>query len=128
MLRAASKLFGAVFILIGILGFIPAFTPDGKLLGLFEVNAVHNLIHLASGVVALVAGYASESASKTYFQVFGVVYALVALLGIFNVDGPLLGIVAHNAADLGLHVVIAAAALTLGFGPFGRRESAPATS
>jgi hypothetical protein len=115
MARLAAKVFGAVFILIGILGFVPAFTPDHHLLGIFHVNAVHNIIHLASGAAALVAGFASYKASKMYFQVFGVVYALVAVLGIFAGDKDILGLVAHNTADLFLHIAIAGAALYLGF-------------
>lgn len=115
MVRVAAKAFGAVFLLIGVLGFIPAFTPDNHLLSIFHVNTVHNLIHIASGVAALAAAYTSYQASKMYFQIFGVVYALVAVLGLFAGDKDILGIVAHNTADLLLHVVIAAAALYLGF-------------
>ena len=89
---------------------------DGLLLGIFEVNGVHNVIHLITGAVALWAGMSSAKNAKMYFQVFGVIYGLVAVLGIFDTDGPLLGIIAHNMADLMLHIVIAAAALYLGFG------------
>ena len=115
LVRKAAMVFGVVFVLVGILGFIPAFTPDGHLLGIFVVNGVHNMIHLLSGVAALLAS-SSYRYSKLYFQVFGVVYALVTLLGLFAGDSPLLGIVAHNVADIFLHAIIAAAALYLGFG------------
>jgi len=123
MVRTAAKVFGAVFILIGILGFVSALTPDGKLLGLFHVNALHNIIHLASGIVALIAAYGNYKSSKMYFQVFGVVYALVAVLGFVYGDKDILGVVASNMADTLLHVVIAASALYLGF---GTKESAEA--
>jgi hypothetical protein len=54
MVRTAAKLFGAVLVLVGILGFVPGITTDdGHLLGIFHVNAIHNIIHLASGAVAL---------------------------------------------------------------------------
>lgn len=115
MIRTAAKIFGAVFILIGILGFIPAFTPENRLLGIFEVNALHNVIHLASGVVALLAAFGNARSARLYFQVFGIVYGLVAVLGFFYGDQPLLGIVAHNMADTWLHVVITISALYLGF-------------
>ena len=114
-LKNRAVVFGIVFLLIGILGFVPAATPDNHLLGIFHVNDVHNIIHLASGAAALICGMISGEASKRYFQIFGIVYALVAVVGFFNVDGPLLGYVAHNMADLILHIVIAAAALFLGF-------------
>ena len=116
MVRTAAKAFGFVFVLIGILGFVPGLTTDGNLLGLFHVNVLHNIIHLASGIVALLAGYSSLRNSKLYFQVFGVVYALVAVLGFVSGDSDIVGLVANNMADNLLHVVIAVTALYLGFG------------
>jgi hypothetical protein len=116
MIRTAAKVFGVVFLLIGVLGFVPALNPDGNLLGIFHVNALHNIVHIASGIVALIAGfYPEERAAKMYFQVFGVVYALVAVLGFVYGSNDILGLVASNMADTLLHVVIAAAALYLGF-------------
>jgi hypothetical protein len=116
MLANISKLFGAVLLVVGILGFVPAFTPDGHLLGIFHVNAFHNMVHVLSGVAALAAGFSGYKYSKLYFQVFGVIYAIVAVLGVFYGDNPILGLIAHNMADLILHIVIAGTALTLGFG------------
>lgn len=116
MLSNIAKAFGAVLLLIGILGFIPAFTPDEHLLAIFHVNAFHNMIHVLSGVAALAAGFSGYKASKLYFQVFGVIYAIVAVLGVFYGDNPILGLIAHNMADLVLHIVIAGSALVLGFG------------
>ena len=117
MLKTAALAFAAVFLLIGILGFVPAFTPDGNLLGLFKVDAIHNIVHLLSGAVALYVGLTSEVHSKLYFQVFGVVYALVTIIGFAQFgSNNLLGIFAINPADDFLHLVIAAVALGLGFG------------
>lgn len=120
MLRKASMVFGIVFVAIGVLGFVPAFTPDGNLLGIFHVDGIHNLIHLASGVAALAAA-SSAAYARLYFQVFGVVYAVVALGGFlpflqFGEDHPkLLGLIHVNLADNLLHTAIAAAALYFGF-------------
>lgn len=116
MLKKLAMIFGVVLLLIGVLGFVPGITSNGMLLGIFEVNLIHNIIHLASGAVALWASMTSVKASKMYFQIFGVIYGLVAVLGVFNMDGPLLGLVAHNTADLVLHIVVAAVALYAGFG------------
>jgi hypothetical protein len=116
MVRLAAKVFGVVFLLVGVLGFVPALTPDGNLLGIFHVNAVHNIVHLASGVVALAAGLSSFKASRLYFQVFGVVYGLVTVLGFVYGNNDILGLVASNLGDTLLHVVITAASLYLGFG------------
>lgn len=115
MVKKAAFIFGVVFIAVGLLGFIPALTPDGHLLGIFEVDTVHNLIHLLSGIAALVLSKTYRGA-KTYFKVFGVVYGLVTLLGLLSGDSPLLGFIAHNTADIVLHALITAAALYLGFG------------
>lgn len=116
MLSTFAKIFGVVFVAVGLLGFVPMVTPNDHLLGIFHVNALHNIIHLASGIVALLVGFKGDYASKLYFQVFGVVYALVAVLGFVYGDQPILGLVTSNLADTLLHVVIAVAALTLGFG------------
>ena len=119
MLTKASLAFGVVFIAIGLLGFVPAVTPDMHLLGIFHVDAVHNVIHLASGVVALLAASSARYA-KLYFQVFGVVYGIVAVGGFlpflsFGDDMKLLGLTHMNLADNLLHVAIAGASLYLGF-------------
>ncbi len=123
MLTLAAKIFGFVFLVIGILGFIPGLTPDHKLLGIFEVNTLHNLIHLGSGIAALWTGYTSSRAARTYFQVFGVVYGLVTVSGLLYGDDEILGLVAHNMADFGLHLIISVAALILGFGSRGKEMS-----
>lgn len=114
MLCTAAKIFGYVFIAIGILGFVPGITTDHHLLGIFHVNASHNIVHILSGAIAL---WAAKSAalSRLYFRVIGVVYAFITVLGFFYGDKPLLGFIAHNTADILLHLVIAATALYLGF-------------
>lgn len=114
-LKRIAMVFGIVFVAVGLLGFVPALNPGGKLLGLFAVNPAHNLVHLATGVVAIIVGFASGKASRIFFQVFGVVYAAVAVMGVINGDQPLLGLIPNNQADTGLHVVIALVALYLGF-------------
>ena len=114
-LKKIAIIFGIAFVAGGILGFVPALNPDGKLLGLFAVNTMHNIVHLATGIVAIIVGFSSDGASKLFFQIFGVIYALVAVLGFVQGEGMLLGMVSNNAADTWLHVVVAAAALYLGF-------------
>jgi hypothetical protein len=115
MLKRLATIFGVMFVAVGVLGFVPAVTPNGMLLGIFSVNDLHNAIHLASGAVALWVGFTSENVSRLYFKIFGVVYGAVTVLGLFYMDQPLLGLIAHNMADMALHFVIAAAALYLGF-------------
>jgi hypothetical protein len=118
MIKTMANIFGAVFLLVGILGFIPGITSNGHLLGIFHVNTAHNLVHIASGIAALIAAGVSFEAARNYFRIFGVIYALVAALG-FVTGGtdPLLGIIANNPADNWLHLAIAAVSLALGFAP-----------
>jgi len=119
MIKSAAVLFGIVFILIGILGFVPGVTDNHMLLGIFHVNAAHNVVHLLSGAAALFAGMTSTGASRMYFRIFGVVYALVAILGLMNMGQHtmLLGLISNNDADTFLHIGIAAVSLLLGFIP-----------
>lgn len=114
MVRKAALIFGVVLTAVGLLGFVPGLTPNNHLLGIFEVDALHNLVHLASGLAGIGAYVAGGRASKLYFQVFGVVYALVTLLGFIQGDN-VLGLLPVNVADNLLHLAITAAALYLGF-------------
>lgn len=119
MFKKLALLFGVVFVLVGILGFIPALSPiksDGMryLLGLFMVGGIHNAIHLLSGVAALAASVKSEKASLLYFKVFGAVYALVTIVG-FIQKTTVLGIFDVNLADNFLHLALALAIGGIGF-------------
>lgn len=115
MLKNVAIVFGFVLLGLGILGFIPAATPNGYLLGFFHVNTAHNLIHVATGLIALWCGFTSFAYSQLFFRVFGAVYGLVAILGFIYGDTPIFGIIANNIADAWLHVAIAAFSLYLGF-------------
>ncbi len=114
MLSTAAKVWGFVFLLVGVLGFIPAAAPDGMLLGIFHINPAHNVVHLLTGAIALWAGYTSLHASKLYFLIFGAVYGLVAIIGFMAVDRPVFGFIANNRADAWLHLVIAVVSIGLG--------------
>jgi len=117
MVKSMAFLFGVVFLLVGILGFVPAVTKDQMLLGIFHVNGAHNVVHLLSGAVALFCGMSSGNASRMYFRIFGVVYAAVAVMGFMMGDTLLLGLISNNTAVTWLHVAIAAVSLLLGFMP-----------
>ena len=114
-IKTIAMVFGVVLLGIGVLGFVPALVPGGNLLGIFQVNALHNIIHILSGAAALAAGLSSVDYSKLYFKAFGVVYGLVTILGFLTGDGLIAGLLPVNMADNLLHVVIAGSALYLGF-------------
>lgn len=124
MMKRIAIVFGVVFILAGVLGFVPAVAPMSAttghpmLFGAFAVDGVHNWVHILSGIIALIVAYYGALASRTYFKVFGIIYALVAVWGIFMGRENLLGdFMANNAADVVLHAAIAIVALFLGFAP-----------
>lgn len=123
-IQALAKGFGLVMLLVGLLGFVPGITNDGLLLGIFEVNAMHNIVHLLTGIVGLVAA-GSYAHARLFFQVFGVVYLLVTVLGFLTGAALAIGLIPVNMADNVLHVAITLLALYAGF---GTPSSAPATS
>jgi hypothetical protein len=119
MFKKLGLLFGVVFVLVGVLGFIPSFAPlhsDGMryLLGLFMVGGVHNAIHLLSGVAALIGAAKSEKAAQLYFKVFGSVYLLITVVG-FIQKTTVLGIIHVNTADNFLHLGLGIAIAGIGF-------------
>lgn len=119
MLRIIAILFGIGFIFAGVAGFLPTFVQDGLLFGYFEVNAMHNMVHLVSGVIAIMAA-TRFSLAKLYFQVFGIIYTLLALVGFWR-NGDLF-VMHMNMADNILHIVIGVVAIYLGFSARERFE------
>lgn len=111
-LRIMAIIFGITFIAIGVMGFMPMYVTDGNLLGIFEVNDVHNIVHIASGVVALLCALQTNYA-RWYFIIFGIVYGLVAIAGFVNAGDLMMMHV--NMADNILHTGIAVVSLWLGF-------------
>ncbi len=110
-----AQVFGAVLLLVGILGFVPALVTDGNLLGIFAIDGTHNVIHILSGVVGLAAGFAAGNRyARLYALVFGIVYAIVTIVG-FVQGTTVLGLIPVNLADNLLHTLIAISALGVYF-------------
>ena len=117
--RLVATIFGAVYILVGLLGFAVtggvAFiaTEGGLLLGIFEVNPLHNIAHLLIGAALLIAGIVSARAAKIVNIVVGATYLLLGIVGFFLV-GTALNILALYTFDHFLH--LASAIVLLGVG------------
>jgi hypothetical protein len=116
--RLVATVFGAVYLLVGLVGFavtsgVGFFSTEGSNLIIFEVNPLHNVIHLAIGSVLLYAGVKDIQLSRTVNTTVGAVYLLVGILGLFLLSSPL-NIIALNGADNVLH--LASAVLLLGVG------------
>lgn len=115
-LKTIAVVFGIIMLIIGTLGFFPQFMTGSDLFGLFRVNTNHNIIHLVTGAVALICGLSSVKASLLFFKIFGVIYGLVALIGLYHGNQDLFnGLIANNIHDVWLHAIISAVALYLGF-------------
>lgn len=114
MVRLLAVIFGIIFIFIGVAGFLPNFMANGLLFGYFEVDTMHNIVHVVTGVLAIMAATQLRRA-RFYFQVFGLFYAVVAIVSLAK-GGDLSFVMMHmNSADNILHLVVAVVALYLGF-------------
>jgi hypothetical protein len=100
---------GGVLVVAGVLGII----VPGPVLGLFEVNTLHNIIHLASGGLALAAAAQGIGAMRTWGRALGLMYLVVAVAG--TVDPSLYGLMHVNQNDNLLHFGLAAIFLYVGF-------------
>src|ERR1700712_2358601 len=91
--RRMAMVVGAVFLLVGVLGFIPGITsPYGdlsfaghhsmaKLLGVFQVSVLHNVVHLLFGVAGLMLARTART-SVNYLIGGGVTYLLLWIYGL----------------------------------------------
>lgn len=114
--------FGAVFVIVGLLGFTVSGGHDaaghtgGQLLGLFQVNVLHNLVHLAVGAAMIAAAIAGVRVAKTANIFIGAVYLVLAIAGLAILGDNPLNIIALNGADNGLHLVLGLVLLGVGLG------------
>jgi hypothetical protein len=130
-IQRAAMLFGIVFLVVTVLGFIPGITTDydrlttfddvgAKMFGIFGVNALENIVHLLFGVAGLVAA-ATWAASRTYFVVGGIVYLAVWLYGLVIDLSSSANFIGVNDAANWLHFAIGVVFLLVAFA-FGRGE------
>jgi hypothetical protein len=121
MAKRLAIIFGATLVLVGLLGFVP--NPIIGRDGLFMTNPAHDLVHMLLGIILIITGTRTESASITTLLSIGGVYALLALLGFAQIGneghGTLLGMAHINGADNWLHVALAV--LLIGSGLAARR-------
>ena len=129
--RIVATVFGAVYVLVGLLGFAVTggvgfiATEGGLLLGIFQVNPLHNVAHLLIGAALLIAGLVSATAAKTVNIVVGGAYLLLGIVGFF-LAGTAANILALNTADHVLH--LASAIVLLGVGLVAERTARVATA
>lgn len=129
--QKVAMVFGVVFLLVGVLGLlVPGGTgmeahPDQapKLLNLFPVNLLHNVVHLAFGVWGILASRRYDAA-RTYCRIGAIIYVVLVVLAF--IDPTTFGLVPIGGNDIWLHALLAAG---LGYFGFVHRETGvPATS
>ncbi len=124
-LQVAALAVGGVFLLVGILGFIPGITTnydtmgfvghesEAKLLGIFQVNILHNVVHLLFGVLGLAAAKAWES-SRLFLVGGGAVYLVLWVYGLVIDFESVANFVSLNTADNWLHLLLGVGMVVLG--------------
>lgn len=117
--QRAALIFGVVFILIAILGFLasgssmdPDPTSAPRILGLFPVNLVHNGVHLGFGIWGVLASRVYEGA-RNFGRIGGILYLILAAVGVAVPDG--FGLVPLGGHDVWLHVLLGLALVVVGF-------------
>jgi Domain of unknown function (DUF4383) len=131
--QVAALLVGAAFLLVGVLGFVPGITSHydalswaghhsgAKLLGVFEVSVLHNIVHLAFGIAGLVMAR-SFGGARGFLIGAGVIYLVLTGYGLSIDHDSAANFVPVNAADNWLHLVLGVAMLALGI-VLGRRRA-----
>ncbi|HUF65327.1 MAG TPA: DUF4383 domain-containing protein [Gemmatimonadaceae bacterium] len=111
--QRVAQIFGVIFLIIGIAGFFFSVTMDeAMLLGMFPVNVAHNVVHLLFGIWGLAAAR-SFAGAKSYAQITGVIYLVLAVLGLVDPTG--FGLIPIGGNDIWLHAAIGIVLTYFGF-------------
>ncbi|MEV6904340.1 DUF4383 domain-containing protein [Amycolatopsis sp. NPDC051372] len=135
--QVAASIVAVVFLVVGVLGFIPGVTTDydqmgfaghdsmAMLFGLFMVSTLHNIVHLLFGIVGLACARTSRAA-RLYLLIGGVVYLALWLYGLLIDHGSDANFVPLNNADNWLHLGLGLGMIALGL-LTGREERTAST-
>ena len=124
-IQLAALVVGVVFLLVGVLGFIPGITSnysemafaghqsEALLLGLFQVSILHNLVHLLFGIAGI-AMSRTVAGARNFLIYGGVIYAVLWIYGLLIDQNSAANFVPVNSADNWLHLILAIAMIALG--------------
>jgi hypothetical protein len=125
LVSTAALAVAIVFLLVGVLGFIPGITADygtmtfaghdsqAKLLGVFQVSVLHNIVHLLFGAAGLAMARTAAGA-RGYLVGGGAVYLVLWLYGLVIDQGSAANFVPVNTADNWLHLLLGIGMIALG--------------
>lgn len=123
--QKAALAVAIVFLLVGVLGFIPGITTDyssmtfaghhsdAKLLGLFEVSVLHNIVHLLFGLAGIAVAR-TVSGARLYLIGGGAIYLVLWLYGLIIGQDSTANFVPLNPADDWLHLLLGLGMIALG--------------
>ncbi|MFI7444905.1 DUF4383 domain-containing protein [Nonomuraea indica] len=131
--QMAALVVGAVFLLVGVLGFVPESPPattawnspgttPALLMGLFQVSILHNVVHLLFGIAGVLAAR-SWRASRIYLVLGGVMYLMLWLFGMLIDRTSPVNFVPVNAADNWLHLLLGLGTIAPGYVLAARRST-----
>jgi hypothetical protein len=124
-IQKATLAVGAVFLLVGVLGFIPGITSnyeslgfaghdsEALLLGIFQVSILHNIVHLLFGAAGIALAR-DAGQSRNYLVVGGAIYLVLWLYGLLIGHDTPANFVPVNTADNWLHFVLGVGMIGLG--------------
>ena len=125
LVQTAALAVAATFVLVGVLGFIPGITTpysdlsfagyesEAKLLGIFQVSILHNVVHLLFGVAGLALAR-SASTARSFLIGGGAVYLVLWIYGLLVDKTSQANFVPLNTADDWLHFVLGLGMIALG--------------
>lgn len=126
--RYFALIVGIMFLLAGILGFIPTFVAPpidesialavdqgyGSLLGLFPINILHNIVHLTVGILGIVS-FGSHKNARIFSQGLAIFYGALAIMGFIPGLNSTFGLIPIYSNDIWLHALTALLATYFGF-------------
>lgn len=123
--RLLGVIVGGLYAVAGALGFIVTPGVDviaphgGLLLGLLEVNPLHNVVHIVIGIGLVIGGISRVRTAALVNSIAGAIFLVLGLAGLFLV-GSASNVLAINVADNVLHFATAALLLAAGLGADSR--------
>ena len=125
MAKTVATLFGVIYVLVGVLGFVPQLggstsTAPSSLFGIASVNVLHNIVHLIIGLAGL-SGGRTDSGGVSFGKTFGIVLLIIGLLGF--VTPNLLGILPIGGDDVWIHLISGAILAYVGFSSTAPRRA-----
>ena len=108
--KTAALTIGVIFIAVGLLGFV-----DNPIIGdsdnaIFHADTLHNWVHIGSGILFVLVALAMPASASAVLVLFGIVYAILGVIGFFSIGsegfGKVLGFLHINGADNYLHIAL----------------------